>query len=180
MAHITTSVEYAIHGLLWLIGNDPKALSTREIADLQGISPTFLAKIFPKLEKAGIVTSKPGIRGGYLLARAPKDISFLDIVVAVEGEKPLFDCTEVRKRCVLFEGEAPTWASSGTCAIHSIMIKADKAMRESLANHTLADVATGFGQTAPSEFFEQVQDWVGVRTDSRTARITKTASGTSN
>ena len=56
MAYITTSVEYGIHCLLWLVGDNQRALSSRELAELQGISPSFLAKIFPKLEKAGIVT----------------------------------------------------------------------------------------------------------------------------
>ena len=55
MAYITASVEYGIHCLLWLVGNDDRPLSSRDMAELQGVSPSFLAKIFPKLEKAGIV-----------------------------------------------------------------------------------------------------------------------------
>lgn len=65
MAYITTSVEYGIHCLLWLVGDNQRALSSRELAELQGISPSFLAKIFPKLEKAGIVVASEGVRGGY-------------------------------------------------------------------------------------------------------------------
>ena len=74
MAHITTSVEYGIHCLLWLVVCDDRALSSRDLAELQGISPSFLAKIFPKLEKAGIVAAHEGVRGGYRLARPPEHV----------------------------------------------------------------------------------------------------------
>src|SRR3954468_12135682 len=99
MAHLTTSVEYGIHCLLWLADSGGKPLSSRDLAELQGISPSFLAKIFPKLEKAGIVEASEGVRGGYRLARSPEKISVLQVVDAIEGEKPLFDCLEIRRRC---------------------------------------------------------------------------------
>lgn len=169
MAHITVSVEYGIHGLLWLV-DDGRALSSREIAEIQGISPSFLAKIFPKLEKAGIVAASEGVRGGYRLARPASEISFLEIVDAIEGDKPLFDCQEVRGRCALFGGDAPEWATSGTCAIHAVMLQAEKAMREALAAQTLGEVAARFGRKAPESFFTDFREWAGDRQNSRTAR----------
>ena len=57
MAYITTSVEYGIHCLLWLVGDNQRALSSRELAELQGISPSFLATFFPKLDQAGLVAA---------------------------------------------------------------------------------------------------------------------------
>ncbi len=173
MAHITTSVEYAIHGLVWLVDSDEKALSSREIAELQGISPSFLAKIFPKLEKAGIVAAREGVRGGYQLARPADEISFLDIVDAVEGEKPLFDCQEVRGRCALFSEQVPSWAISGTCAIHAVMQQAEKAMRQVLSEQTLGAVAQRFNRLAPKEFQVGVQTWIDERMSGRTVRSGK-------
>ncbi|GAA4247165.1 RrF2 family transcriptional regulator [Azospirillum formosense] len=64
MAHLTASVEHGIHCLLWLAAAGDAPLSSRHLAELQGISPSFLAKIFPMLEKAGIVTASEGVRGG--------------------------------------------------------------------------------------------------------------------
>jgi Rrf2 family protein len=173
MAHITTSVEYAIHGLLWLVDSAEKALSSREIAELQGISPSFLAKIFPKLEKSGIVAAREGVRGGYQLARPADEISFLDIVDAIEGEKPLFDCQEIRGRCALFSGQAPSWATSGTCAVHAAMLQVEKAMRQALADQTLGAVAQRFSRSAPKEFQVDVQTWVNERMSERTMRSGK-------
>jgi Rrf2 family protein len=160
MAHITVSVEYGIHSLLWLIGQEGKPLSSRKLAELAGISPTFLAKIFPKLEKAGIVRAAEGVRGGYALAKAPQDISFLEIVDAIEGEKPLFDCQEIRVRCPLFGKRPPAWATNGTCAVHAVMLRAEKAMREALQSQSLGDVAQAFGRKAPSEFWAAFRTWL--------------------
>ena len=170
MAHITTSVEYGIHCLLWLVICDDRALSSRELADLQGVSPTFLAKIFPKLEKAGIVVAHEGVRGGYRLARPPERISFLDIVDAIEGEKPLFDCQEVRRRCALYADCPPRWSASGVCAIHAVMLQAEKAMRDSLATQSLASIAKRFDKIAPAKFFDELDAWVGQRVSDRTVR----------
>jgi Rrf2 family protein len=160
MAHITVSVEYGIHSLLWLVGQEGRPLSSRKLAELSGISPTFLAKIFPKLEKAGIVRAAEGVRGGYALAKAPNEISFLEIVDAIEGEKPLFDCQEVRTRCPLFGKQPPAWAINGKCAVHAVMLRAEKSMREALKAQSLGDVAQAFGRKAPAEFWTAFQSWL--------------------
>jgi len=167
MAHLTVSVEYGIHCLLWLVDAGDTPLSSRDLAELQGISPSFVAKIFPKLEKAGIVAACEGIRGGYRLACPPEEISFLRVVDAIEGAKPLFDCQEIRGRCAVFGDTAPDWAISGVCGVHAVMLKAEKAMRAELASHTLADVAAGVSRKAPDGFVAEVRDWTSKRADSR-------------
>ena len=167
MAHLTVSVEYGIHCLLWLVGSGDTPLSSRDLAELQGISVSFVAKIFPKLEKAGIVSACEGVRGGYRLARPPEEISFLQIVDAIEGAKPLFDCQEIRSRCVVFGATAPDWATSGVCGIHQVMLKAEDAMRGELAAHSLANVSTTFKRKAPEKFLIEVHDWTTERTGSR-------------
>jgi Rrf2 family protein len=170
MAHITASVEYGIHSLLWMIGSEARPMSSRELAELNGISPSFLAKIFPKLEKAGIVRASEGVRGGYVLARPAQEISFLDLIDAIEGKKPLFDCQEVRGGCALFGKKPPTWAMKGTCAIHAVMLRAEKAMREALAGQSLADVAEAVGSKAPPEFWGSFQDWVDKKAEIRVGK----------
>ena len=170
MAHLTVSVEYGIHCLLWLAVADDAPLSSRDLAELQGISPAFVAKIFPKLEKAGIVTASNGLRGGYRLAKPAAQIAVLDIVDALEGRKPLFDCQEIRGRCALFESRPPAWATQGVCAIHAVMLKAEKAMRDSLAAESLGDIAKTFGRKAPASFDGTVRGWLGERNAARGAQ----------
>lgn len=176
MAYITSSVEYGIHCLLFLVNNEQKPLSSRDLAELQGVSPSFLAKIFPKLEKAGIVVAQEGIRGGYLLARPANEISFLDIIDAIEGVKPLFDCQEVRGRCAVFNNEPPAWATDGVCAVHAVMQQAENAMRTALSTHSLADVSERFGRKAPEVFFSDVNGWINNRMNGRTSKMRKSSS----
>lgn len=173
MAHIGTGVEYALHCLLWIAGPMEKPPSSRDLAELQGVPIAFMKKIFLKLEKAGIVEASGGIRGGYRLMRAPEDISVLDVVDAVEGRKNLFNCQEIRGRCALFEGKPPKWSISGTCGIHAVMIRADKAMRDELAKTSLAALIRPIvSKIQPPGFAGQVRDWFAGRQVAReVARI---------
>ena len=157
MAHIGNRVEYGLHCLLWLVDPDAEPASSRDLAELQGISPSFVAKIFPKLQKAGIVTAIAGVRGGYRLARAPDRISVLDVVDAIEGKKPLFDCQDIRGGCPMFGGNAPAWATSGTCRIHAVMLRAERRMRNELAATTLADLAGSVSRKMPQRFVGEIK-----------------------
>ena len=167
MAHLTSSVEYGIHCLLWLVGAGEKQPSSRDLAELQGISPSFVAKIFPKLEKAGIVISNQGLNGGYRLAKPAADITVLEIVDALEGNKPLFGCQEIRASCALFAGAAPRWATNGVCAIHAVMLRAEKSMRDTLAQETLADLAQKLAHKAPESFGRSIHVWLDSRGTAR-------------
>jgi Rrf2 family protein len=123
----------------------------------------------PRLEKAGIVSSTDGIAGGYELARSPSDVSMLDVIDAIEGDRKLFDCKEVRRGCILFAGEPPAWSVSGVCRIHGAMLRAERRMRAELAKTTLADLAQG---GRPAEFEASVANWFQDRGAAReTARI---------
>lgn len=169
------SVEYGLHTLLWLIADNPKRASSRDLAEMQGVPPAMLAKIMPKLEKAGIVVSRDGISGGYELAKSPEEITMLEVVDAIEGDRKLFDCKEVRRGCVLFAGTPPPWSIDGVCRIHAVMLRAEKRMRSELERATLADLARG---GRPDEFEHLVGDWFQERTMAReTARLTAIRGG---
>lgn len=161
MAFIGTGVEYALHCLLWITLPQDQRPSSRDLAELQGISPSFLSKIFQKLEKAGIVEATDGIAGGYRLGRPAERISVQDVIDAVEGQKALFDCQEIRARCALFDdGKAPRWATRGVCGIHAVMLRAEQLLRDELSKTSLASLSEGFvGGRLPPGFSEKVGDW---------------------
>jgi len=168
MAYIGAGVEYALHCLLWMTGPVPESPSARDLADLQGVSPSFVAKIFTRLEKAGIVAASDGIRGGYRLARPLQNVTVLDVVDAVEGHKPLFDCQEIRGRCALYEGKPPDWATRGVCGIHAIMLRAEQVLRDELQRTTLAELAEGFQmKRLPREYAGQISEWFAGRQTTR-------------
>ncbi|MBD3403975.1 Rrf2 family transcriptional regulator [candidate division GN15 bacterium] len=68
--------------------------SINSIAEAESIPREFLAKILKDLTRSGILVSYQGVTGGYRLSRIPKEISFLDVIEAIEGPIHLNLCTE--------------------------------------------------------------------------------------
>jgi Rrf2 family protein len=167
MAYLGSSVEYGLHCLIWLVDPASGQPSSRDLAELQGVSPSFLAKIFPKLEKAGIVRASEGLRGGYRLAKSPEAITVLEVVDAIEGKRPLFECQEIRGRCAIFDGKPPAWSLDGVCGIHAVMLRAEQSMRQELARTSLADIARSAARKIPAEFPTEVRRWLESRIDKR-------------
>jgi Rrf2 family protein len=110
------------------------------LADYQGIPQAYLAKIMTRLEKAGLVVANEGKGGGYRLGRPAEQITFLAVTDAVEGRKSLFQCTEVRLRCVLYGGRPPKSIGDKPCAIHAVMLAAERSLHAQLAATTVADI----------------------------------------
>jgi DNA-binding IscR family transcriptional regulator len=112
------------------------------------------------------------------LGRKPVDISVLDVVDAVEGVKPLFECQEIRGRCAVFGNRPPDWATAGVCGIHAVMLRAEQSMRRELARTSLADLAGGFGRKMPPEFPTEVRVWfeerVGRRIEAKGSSLART------
>ena len=166
MALYSTSVEYGLHCLLPLCAPEIHA-SSQDLAEFQGISPAYLAKLFATLKRAGLVLALEGAGGGYRLARPATEITVLDVVIALEGDKPLFQCNEIRGNCAVFGGQPPAWAQKGLCSIHAVMVEAEQQMRKVLASHSLADLAAQLENKAPKAFPAEVTAWFGARRTTR-------------
>ena len=172
MAHITTGVEYGLHCLLYLVDplDEASPASVRDLADLQGVSVEYVAKLFTKLQKARLVVASEGAGGGFRLARPAKSITVLDVVAAIDGEKALFECRDIRGRCAVFGGKPASWATRGVCSIHAIMLEADARMRKVLASRTLIDVAASVNSKAPEGFSQKLANWFEERAPGLRAR----------
>ncbi|MDH4559735.1 Rrf2 family transcriptional regulator [Pseudomonas sp. BN411] len=172
MALYSAGVEYGIHCLLYLAdekGNGREA-SVRALAELQGVPPELLAKVFTRLAKAGLVAATEGVRGGFRLARPADEITVLDIVRAIDGDKQIFECRGIRERCAIFGSDcpAPDWAIADPCSIHAVMLQAQKRMEEALAQQTILDLVRRVARKAPPEFGEQVLRWMNDRHEGKT------------
>jgi Rrf2 family protein len=131
-------VEQAIHSVAMLSGlSDGGVLSAAALAEFHGVSTSYLLKHLQALSGVGILATVPGPKGGYKLAKAPEDISLLDIVLAVEGPAPAFRCNEIRQR-----GPNPVGSHlfAKPCNIASAMLKAERAYRAELAKTSVADL----------------------------------------
>jgi Rrf2 family protein len=163
-----TNVEYGLHCLLYLVDQPEDAtVSSRDLAEFQGVSPSLVAKIFTGLQKAGIVESDEGIRGGFRLAKSPGDISVFDVVRAVDGDKPLFQCREIRANCVLYGDDPPASATRGVCGIHAVMLDAQQRMFDALKERTLASLAAEVDEKVPAKFVSEKKKWFEDRDELR-------------
>ena len=83
---LALQVQYAICGVFDLAYNGQgEPVRIREIGARQGVPARYLEQIFQRLRRAGLVTSKRGPGGGYLLGRPAAQITLRDVVEAVEG-----------------------------------------------------------------------------------------------
>src|SRR5262249_39601419 len=83
---VSTRGDYASRALLSLaLHDDAGPTSVRDIAERTGLPQPYLEQILLALKGAGLVRSKRGVGGGYVLAREPNDITLGQIVAAVDG-----------------------------------------------------------------------------------------------
>jgi len=104
---ITRQADYAVRAVLYLsrMGDNQRA-ATSKVAQAQRIPPSFLAKIISQLSIAGLLRTSRGARGGVTLARAPKDITLLEVVEAIDGPIMLNECVGDNATCA-FDKDCP-------------------------------------------------------------------------
>ncbi|WCF10564.1 RrF2 family transcriptional regulator [Paenibacillus thiaminolyticus] len=121
------ATNYALHTMLMLVeASSVKPIGVQQLAEAQGVSPTYLSKILTRLVKAGMIESVSGANGGYRLTGNKDDITFLDIIHAIEGTASLFECGFVH---------------GSECLIQEVMKEAEEKMEQHLQNAKLADLA---------------------------------------
>lgn len=87
------NTDYALRAMSNLAGRyGGGAVATRRLSEEEGISYEFAAKIMQDLHAAGLVESTMGPKGGFSLARAPDEVTLLEVVSAVQGEVCVNKC----------------------------------------------------------------------------------------
>jgi Rrf2 family protein len=131
---ITRATEYACLAMLYLAKQPAgKTSNTSDIARVERIPPSFLAKVINQLAKAGLVTSRRGPQGGLELGREPAAITLRAIVEAIEGEIAVNVCTSSQEYACFRSG----------CSLKAAFGHAQLRYLESLESVTLASLATG-------------------------------------
>ncbi|HET6795314.1 MAG TPA: Rrf2 family transcriptional regulator [Acidimicrobiales bacterium] len=141
---VSTRGDYACRALLSLaLRADAEApTSVRDIADRTGLPQPYLEQILLALKGAGLVRSKRGVGGGYVLARPAADITLGQIVSAVDG--PIvagdFGLPHQNGAC----------DHEGQCVLLAVWSEVGEHMRSHLDSFSLADmVSRSRGQGAP-------------------------------
>ena len=163
------AAEYAMHSLLTLSAREHPA-SVADLAAFQRIPERYLAKLFTRLQKAKLVSAIEGVTGGFVLARPAAKIRVLDILEAVDPDRRLFACAEIRSNCALFGDSPPAWSTKGPCQIHAFMLGAERELKKALASRTLADLGGELNDKAPRSFNEESRLWFHARKTNRGIR----------
>ncbi len=129
---LTKRAEYGIRMLILLARHEPDTrVTAAQIAKDCDIPAGNVPTVVSTLSRAGILSCSPGRYGGCALARAPKEISALDVIEALEGSLEIHHCILDSRRCHDHAAE---------CAVHHAWTKGRDAAIMALANTSLADV----------------------------------------
>jgi Rrf2 family protein len=131
---VSTRGDYASRALLSLAlhTDDAGPTSVRDIAERTGLPQPYLEQILLALKGAGLVRSKRGVGGGYVLARSPDQITLGDIVSAVDGPITLGDFGQPHQNGACDH--------EGQCVLLAIWASIGEHMRRHLDGVTLADL----------------------------------------
>jgi Rrf2 family protein len=141
------STEWVLHAVTSLAQLDPGAsASAAQLAQHFDVPAAYLAKQLQALVRGGVLYGTTGPRGGFRLARPPEKITMVEVVEAVDGSSPFYQCNELRQRG---RGAAPPEQCRKTCGIAARMHEAEAAWRASLATVTIADVVAGLPRNVP-------------------------------
>ena len=132
---VSTRGDYASRALLSLtLHTDSEGpTSVRDIADRTGLPQPYLEQILLALKGAGLVRSKRGVGGGYVLARPAEEITLAQIVSAVDGPIVVGDFGEPHANGACDH--------EGQCVLLAIWADVGEQMRLLLEASTLADIA---------------------------------------
>ncbi len=136
----STRAEYGVRVMVALARSEesdgPSSLA--QIAEANGLPFAYLEHLAARLKKAGLVESRRGPRGGYLLAKPADEISMAEIVASLEGDIAPIECISASGEGDVVcsrEGDA-----DGPCPTKLLWTRVRGSIVNTLTNMTLADL----------------------------------------
>ena len=128
---ISTRARYGLRLMLDLALKHGKGpIFLKEVSRSQEISEKYLSNLINPLKATGLLEATRGVHGGYVLGKAPTEITMKDIVQAVEGPVCLVDCVEKPSVC----------NRASLCIAHELWREAADGIARVLEKYTLADM----------------------------------------
>jgi Rrf2 family protein len=124
---VTRETDYAVRCVLYLAQADDQIANVTEVSRKMHIPKTFLAKIFQRLAKAGLVVSIRGMNGGFRLAKKPSAMTLLDIMEAIQGPSCINVCAVNSKKC----------KRSAFCTVHPFWVDLRKEVNRRMQEQTI-------------------------------------------
>ena len=132
MMCLSQTTAYAIRALACLENIDRRPCFIRDVAERTGVPKAYLARIINRLARKGIVSAKRGYLGGVALTRPANQVSLLEVVEAVDGEKWIAPCLLMPHEC----------GSKDACPTQSFWDGIRQQIEEKLRQTTLADLVS--------------------------------------
>jgi Rrf2 family protein len=131
---ISAKTDYAVRATAELAASaDHWPVKAERVAEAQQIPLNFLENILGQLRQAGIVESRRGPEGGFLLARPADQVTLADVIRAIDG--PLAGVGGERPQNLDYEGAA--------APLRDVWVAVRASLRDVLERVTLADLADG-------------------------------------
>jgi Rrf2 family protein len=129
---VSRRIDYALRAVIHLANEEAsdRPCSVSEIATRERIPRQFLEKIIQDLIHKGLVRSRRGPRGGYVLGRPAEQMTFRDVIEAVEGPISLNACVGEHANCFLI----------GTCGMERIWREGQRRVLDLFETTRIADV----------------------------------------
>ena len=128
----STKVRYAVRAMIELaVHKDKRPMQLKEIAANQDISDKYLEQVMMPLRTSGIVYTKRGSQGGYILRKDPAEVTVADIVYTVEGSIAPVACVDSPGSCQRLD----------ECVVHEVWKNVANAIDRELKSFTLAELA---------------------------------------
>lgn len=149
-----TGVEQSVYAILILNMLPDKAVLPGEAISQQlGASPTYFKKLLRNLVSADLITSVPGVKGGFKLKKKPEDIRIFDIYIAVEGQQSLFSSSGVLHDMLELEQE------NSCCLLADLMEEAESSWKSVLKRKTIASLNEEINKSYQQEV-QILQEWI--------------------
>lgn len=131
MIQLTSRGNYAILAVYFIAQRSQEEyLSIDEITENSQIPKPYLSKILQDLCRGGILISRRGAGGGFMLARAPHEISLKDIIEIIEGKIYIVNCLFNTSSC----------GQSSTCPIAPVWAEVQNFVLEIIGSISMADI----------------------------------------
>ena len=140
----STKAEYGVRVMVELARRAREApIPLAEIAAADGLPLAYLEHLVARLRKAGLVDSRRGSRGGYMLARDPREISMAEVVQALEGSIAPIECiSQAPDGSIVCSRES---RPDQACPTKLLWTRVRSSIVNTLRETTLADLLAGSG-----------------------------------
>jgi len=135
---LSSQEEYGLRCLLRLARKEAREpVSIQEIADAEGMTPEYVAKLMRVLREGGLVQSTRGAGGGYRLVRPPADVTIWQALEVLGGD--FFSDSF----CDSHPGQRRDCIHTTDCSIRALWKGINTMLRSALSGITLADLMRG-------------------------------------